>query len=169
VSAGVRIEPWGTHDKHVLEGCLGDPAMMTHLGGVEPPEKIAERQARYEQPGSGQFKIVADGEPAGWVGHWDKDWRDEVVYEIGWAVLPPFQGRGLAGQATAALLDVLRADAKHRYVHAFPGVENGPSNGICRKLGFTLLEALEFEYPPGQMMACNDWRLDLRSDGAPPS
>jgi RimJ/RimL family protein N-acetyltransferase len=167
VSAGVRIEPWGTHDKHILERSLGDPAMTVHLGGVESPEKIAERQARYEKSGSGQFKIVVDGEPAGWVGHWDKDWRDDVVYEIGWSVLPPFQGRGVAGLATTQLLEVLRANGEHRYVHAFPGVDNGPSNGICRKLGFTLLGALEFEYPPGRTMACNDWRLHLRSDGAP--
>jgi hypothetical protein len=40
-------------------------------------------------------------------------------------------------------------------------VANVPSNAICRSLGFELLEELEFEYPPGSLMRCNDWRFDL--------
>ncbi|HVH31866.1 MAG TPA: GNAT family N-acetyltransferase, partial [bacterium] len=49
----------------------------------------------------------------------------------------------------------------YQFLHAFPSVENGPSNAICRKLGFTLQEEADFEYPPGHSMRCNDWRLDL--------
>jgi hypothetical protein len=45
---------------------------------------------------------------------------------------------------------------------AFPNVDNAPSNAICRKLGFELLGAFEFEFPKGQRLTCNDWRLDLR-------
>ena len=51
-------------------------------------------------------------------------------------------------------------------MHAFPAVENAPSNAICRKLGFTLLDEHDFEYPPGTVMRCNDWRLDLISTSA---
>jgi RimJ/RimL family protein N-acetyltransferase len=50
-------------------------------------------------------------------------------------------------------------------MHAFPNVDNEASNAICRKLGFELLEAREFEYPKGHLMTCNDWRLDLRGAG----
>ena len=56
-----------------------------------------------------------------------------------------------------------RARATHRFLHAFPSVDNAPSNAICRKLGFTLLGECDFEYPPGNRMRCNDWRLDLRA------
>jgi RimJ/RimL family protein N-acetyltransferase len=76
-------------------------------------------------------------------------------------VLPAFQGRGLAGRATAEAITVARAERKHRFLHAFPSVDNAPSNAICRKLGFTLVEECEFEYPLGNPMRCNDWRLDL--------
>jgi RimJ/RimL family protein N-acetyltransferase len=38
---------------------------------------------------------------------------------------------------------------------------NAPSNAICQKLGFTLVEECEFEFPVGNLMRCNDWRLDL--------
>ena len=54
-------------------------------------------------------------------------------------------------------------DDKHRFMHAFPNVDNAPSNAICRKLGFELLDACEFEFPKGHFMTCNDWRLALRA------
>ena len=36
-------------------------------------------------------------------------------------------------------------------MHAFPNVDNAPSNAICRKLGFELLEECEFEFPRGAL------------------
>jgi RimJ/RimL family protein N-acetyltransferase len=160
----VRIEPWDQADLPLLQKLLGDPAMTTYVGGPESPEKIAGRQSRYEQPGSRQYRIVVDGEGAGWVGYWERDWLDKEVYEVGWSVLPDFQGRGLAGLATAQLIEVARAENQRRFIHAYPSVENAPSNAICRKLGFTLLGEHEFEYPRGNFMRCNDWRLDLFED-----
>ena len=157
----VHIEPWGTGDVELLRQCVGDPAMMDHLGGPEGPEKIAERQAGYEKPGSRQFKIVDDdtGEGAGWVGYWERG--DD--FEIGWAVLPELQGRGIARAATAQALERARAEQTRRFVHAYPSVDNPASNAICRRLGFTLLGDDEFEFPPGQYMRCNDWRFDLHA------
>jgi RimJ/RimL family protein N-acetyltransferase len=43
---------------------------------------------------------------------------------------------------------------------AVGSVDNGPSNAICRKLGFTLLGPLDFEFRGG-VLHCNDWRLEL--------
>jgi RimJ/RimL family protein N-acetyltransferase len=159
----VRLEPWGTGDVGVLHKALGDPAMMLYLGGPETAEKIAERQSRYEQPGSRQYKIVVDDEleGAGWVGYWEREWLDQDIYEVGWSVLPAYQGRGVAGLATTQLIEVARAERDRRFMHAYPSVDNAPSNAICRKLGFELLGAHEFEYPPGSFMTCNDWRFDL--------
>jgi RimJ/RimL family protein N-acetyltransferase len=167
VTETVRIEPWGTDDLPLLQKALGDPAMMTYLGGPESPEKIAERQARYEQPGSRQYKIVVDDLGAGWVGYWERSWHGREVYEIGWSVIPAFQSRGVASVATAQTLALARAENDRRFVHAYPSVENAPSNAICRKLGFTLLGEHEFEWPvgSGSFMRCNDWRFDLYAEG----
>ena len=52
-------------------------------------------------------------------------------------------------------------------MHAFPNVDNAPSNAICRTLGFERLAACEFEFPKGHFMTCNDWRLDLRAQLLP--
>jgi RimJ/RimL family protein N-acetyltransferase len=159
--AEVRIEPWGTGDRPLLEQLVGDPAMMEHLGGPESAEKIADRQGRYEQPGSGMFKIVCDGQACGSVGIWEREWRDRTVWETGWSVIPSFQGRGIAVAATSLVLARARESGEHRFVHAFPAVDNPASNAICRRLGFTLLEVCRFEYPPGNWLQCNDWQLDL--------
>jgi RimJ/RimL family protein N-acetyltransferase len=162
----VRIEPWGEGDLPLLERLLGDPAMMEHLGGPETVEKIAGRHARYlAADHDPQFKIVAGGEPAGWVGYWEREWRDEEIYEIGWSVLPAFQGRGLASAATVQAVAHAKSAGRRPFLHAFPSVDNAPSNAVCARAGFTLLEAIEFEYPPGNVMFCNDWRIDLAAGG----
>jgi RimJ/RimL family protein N-acetyltransferase len=165
--AVVRLEPWTPDDLPLLEALLGDPAMTEHLGGPESHEKLVDRLARYTkltEPGKGRmFKIVdaETGGGAGSVGYWEREWRDDRIYETGWSVLPAFQGRGIATIATAEVIDIARDESRNRYLHAFPSVDNPPSNAICRKLGFTLVEVADFEYPPGNPMRCNDWRLDL--------
>ena len=161
----VCLEPWGIGDLPLLQRLLGDPAMTEHLGGPETPEQLAKRQARYERPGSRMFKIVDEptSEGVGWVGYWERTWHGEPVYEIGWSVLSEFQGRGIAGAATRQAIAIAEAEQKHRFVHAFPSVDNAPSNAICRRLGFTLVEECDVEYPPGSLMRCNDWRLELRA------
>jgi RimJ/RimL family protein N-acetyltransferase len=158
----VQLEPWGKDDLPLVRRLMGDPAMTEHLGGPESEEKLVDRQRRYERE-TGMFKIVDEetGEAVGSVGYWEKDWRGGTVYETGWSVLPEFQGRGIAVSGTRLVIELARAEQKHRYLHAFPSVENAPSNAICRKLGFELLGDQEFEYPKGHFMRCNDWRLDL--------
>jgi hypothetical protein len=60
VSATVTLEPWGSSDLPLLQRRLGDPRMTEHLGGPESPEKLCERQGRYErlEGGDRMFKIV---------------------------------------------------------------------------------------------------------------
>ena len=165
--ADVRLEPWSEGDLPLLRRLMGDRAMTEHLGGPESEEKLVKRQARYErvgEPGAGRmFKIVdpETGDAMGSVGYWEKDWRGGTVYETGWSVLPEFQGRGVAVAGTRLVIDAASGEHRHRYLHAFPSVENAPSNAICRKLGFELLGEHDFEFPPGHWMRCNDWRLEL--------
>jgi RimJ/RimL family protein N-acetyltransferase len=169
----VRLEPWGEGDLALLQKTLGDPAMMEHLGGAMSPESIAERQQRFERlPATGtgrMFKIVepATGESVGSVGYWERESSEGLVYETGWMVLPAFQGRSIATDAAAQMIERARAEAKHRFLYAYPPVGNAPSNAICRKLGFTLMRVSEYEYPPdsGNILRCNDWRLDLFAEG----
>jgi RimJ/RimL family protein N-acetyltransferase len=153
----VELVRWAAGNLDLLTRLLGDAAMTEHLGGPETPAQIAARQERYEATETGLYKILADGEDAGWVGWWERDGE----LEIGWAVLPELQGRGIAAAATRAALARAKQDGRFRYVHAFPSVDNAPSNAICRKVGFELLGEKDFEYPPGNPLRCNEWRFDL--------
>lgn len=165
IPAAVRLEAWTEGDFGLLRQA-NTPAMMDHLGGPETEEQLSTRHHRYLAPGdprTGQMfaVVLPDGQRAGVIGYWERSWRGEVVYETGWSVLPAFQGRGLATSAARAVAVVSRAQRCHRYLHAFPAVDHPASNAICRKAGFTLLGDTDFEYPPGSIMRCNDWRLEL--------
>ena len=161
----VTIQPWSDGDLPLLEKIQGDQDMMRHLGGPESREHIAQRHQRYLRlpETDHMFKIIwgPEAEVVGSVGYWEKTWRDQLVYEMGWSVLPAYQGRGIATKAAEAVIERARLDHRHRFMHAFPSVSNAASNAICRKLAFSLLEECQFEYPPGNFMRCNDWRFDL--------
>jgi RimJ/RimL family protein N-acetyltransferase len=159
------LRPWSEEDLPLLEKLMGDPDMMAYLGGPETPEQIRKRhQRRLQLPETDHMFVILWGpksEVAGSIGYWQKNWRDQLVYEMGWFVLPEYQGQGIATKAGEAVIERARQERRHQFMHAFPSVSNTASNAICRKLGFTLIEECQFEYPPGNFMQCNDWRLDL--------
>ncbi|MDX3077921.1 GNAT family N-acetyltransferase [Streptomyces sp. MI02-7b] len=167
----VRIEPWGQEDLALLRR-TNAPAMMTHLGGPETEEQLLARHWRYLLQGGeergGMFRIVLPptGEPVGTIGFWERTWRGETVYETGWSVLPEYQGRGIAVAAGREIIGLaMTAEGGPRSLHAYPKVDNPPSNAICRRLGFTLVGECDFEYPAGNPIRCNDWRLELTAAG----
>lgn len=163
----IELLPWSDDDLWAVERFLGDPEMMQHLGGPQSREQILDQHVRYldaDTSGTGEmFKVVLSHTlgAIGNIGYWDKTWRDELVYETGWMILPEYQGRGYASEALEMLVERLRGEYARRSLHAFPAITNGPSNALCRKLGFTNLGHCEFEYPAGHPLQCNDWRLDL--------
>jgi RimJ/RimL family protein N-acetyltransferase len=163
----VRLEPWSAGDGGLLIK-LNEPEMTRYVGGPETPRELADRQSRYEVPDSRQYKIVVGTarEAVGWVGYWEREWREAIVWEIGWSVIPAFQGRGIATAATALLIEKARDERRHASVHAFPMTTNAPSNTICRKLGFALLGEIDFPARRGGFARCNDWRLDLLEEDA---
>jgi RimJ/RimL family protein N-acetyltransferase len=109
------------------------------------------------------FVIVHEDEPAGAAGTvsvWTHETQNGVFDEIGWMVLPPYQGKGLGKSAVREVLDRARASGRWKELHAFPAVGNAASNAMCRSLGFTLVEELDFEFRDRKMRG-NHWRIDL--------
>jgi RimJ/RimL family protein N-acetyltransferase len=167
----VDIRPWSESDFPLLERLLGDPAMTEHIGGPESPDKIRERHRGYcdcHTNNEPQFVILIGPEraAAGWIGYWGREWQGKSVLETGWLVLPEFQGKGIATNATRLIVEVARTRGKTRFMHAYPSVDNIPSNIICQKAGFKLQGAVSFEYPKDHLMQCNDWCLDLFDNSA---
>ncbi|WP_329456328.1 GNAT family N-acetyltransferase [Streptomyces sp. NBC_01497] len=175
----VRLEAWSETDLGLLRA-MNAPELMAHLGGPETDEQLLVRHRRYvdlsaDSPRRGRmFRIVllpdGDASPvsglapsAGTVGYWENVWDGREVYESGWGLLPAFQGRGIAAAAARASAAQARAQRSHRYLHAFPSVTNPGSNAVCRRAGYTLHGECAFEYPPGNMLRCNNWWMDLAS------
>jgi RimJ/RimL family protein N-acetyltransferase len=162
----IQLVRWGKDDWDLLVK-LNSPEMTEHLGGPESAEKLEERQRRYVAAAESETAYVwktilePEGVPVGNVLFWDREWKGQPVYEMGWGVLPEFQGRGIASTAVAQAIQLARATRRKPAIHAFPGIDNAPSNGICRRLGFELLGAVDFEYPKGHWALSNDWRLAL--------
>jgi RimJ/RimL family protein N-acetyltransferase len=168
VSSEVSLRPYAEGDMWILERTLGDPHLMVHLNGPESLEKIRERHRRFvtmtADPHIGcSYTIMVGASPAGNVGYCETDLDGEKVWETGWFVLPEFQGRGVATEATRQLIDVVSRLEGHRFLVAFPSVSNAPSNAIPKKLDFKLARKVDSEYPPGsgKHLQCNVWRLAL--------
>jgi RimJ/RimL family protein N-acetyltransferase len=156
-------------DLPMYERSLTDPDMMAELGGPLPKEGLSEKLRGIVddvEKGTVWFSvIVPDGEAgagAGSVCIWDHDWNGENITEIGWMVLPEFQGRGLATEAVRSILRKARSEKRWEVIHAFPGVTNAPSNAICRKTGFSNIGEVDLE-GWGGVLRCSQWRIDLRS------
>ena len=173
----VRLEPWSESALDLLRR-INTSQMRQHVGGPEPEEFLLARHRRYlALPVTGRgcmFAVLLGDEMVGSIAYHQRDWQGEQIYETGWNVLPPYQGRGIASAAGTALIAIVREVARHPdgpyALHAFPSVENVPSNALCQRLGFTLLGSCDFEYPPGSgsLMRSNDWRLSLvNSDRLP--
>jgi RimJ/RimL family protein N-acetyltransferase len=167
VDTQMRLEPWDDRGLD-LERRGNIPEMTVYLGGPEPDAALVDRHERILgfAPGAGRMFLimVPDApDPVGSVGYWEKEWGGGTVYEMGWKVLPGFQGRGLAVRATVAAIGFAGAEGRHPWAHAYPRVDNAGSNAVCRKVGFALLGECDFEFPKGNPIRCNDWRYTLTS------
>lgn len=160
----MRLRDVTLDDLWLYERLRCDPVMMAEIGGPQPkegiPSKLREDVDAVERDVLWISVIETDeGAAAGSVCIWQHDEHGETISEAGWMVLPEFQGQGLGRDATAAILERAWADGRWGAIHAYPGVTNAPSNGICRSLGFTLIETVDIEYH-GTTLRTNHWRLD---------
>jgi RimJ/RimL family protein N-acetyltransferase len=163
------VEP-GDVDAYVRMRC--DPAMMAELGGPLPRDgieaKVATDVRKTRTDDYWVSMIVPDAAApevvAGSVTLWShEDGEDAGLSEIGWMVLPEFQGQGYAKRAVRALLERARDDGRWGVVHAFPGLTNAASNALCRSVGFTLVGERNVTFA-GRELRTNHWRIDPSTD-----
>ena len=158
-----------TRDLWLYEAIHCDPRMMEHLGGPLPKEGLAEKLERDAAATAADevwvLVIVPDeetGQAAGTVTIWEHEVGDERLDEIGWMVLPDFQGQGVGSTAVRMALDRARAEERWDVVHAFPPVSNPASNAMCRKLGFSLVGERTNRFRDRELRV-NHWMLDLNT------
>ena len=138
-----------------------NPVMMAELGGPQSPERAAEqlkRDVETVREDSAWIKMILPGASAPAAGTVTL-YSHEGISEIGWMVLPEFQGRGLAGEAVRLVLSSARVDGRWGLIHAFPSRTNDASNAICRSAGFSLLGEEETAFA-GSVFSTNHWVFD---------
>jgi RimJ/RimL family protein N-acetyltransferase len=161
----MELLPYSDEHLALTEALECDPEMMRELGGPADPADIPRiHRMRVETVAKGEwyFVIVPEpfGLPAGTIGIWESHLADSPVHEIGWMVLPAFQGRGIASEALAMLIERARWDPRFTRIHAYPGVTNVPSNALCRRAGFVHTEELDVKFRD-RPLRVNHWELDV--------
>ena len=161
----VAIRPLGRDDLDLMRGLLGDPAMTAHLGGPQSRDQIEEtfNDLLSDDAPGGAFAITLGDDPrgVGWLGYWETQIHGAAAWEIGLSVLPAWQGHGIGSRALRVGLDRAADERRHRFVHAFVGLDNAASEQMCVRVGLERIGEEDVEYPPGRWSRCSEWRIAL--------
>jgi RimJ/RimL family protein N-acetyltransferase len=170
----VRLRPYVDADRWLTEAIETSPVMMADLGGPLPAGDIPGiHRRRLEGMAADRLwyfsvDLEPDGQTVGTICLWSDAYEGGRRSEAGWAVLEAFQGRGIATEALRLLVERAREDGRWGDIHAFTGAENGPSNAVCRKGGFTYIGEETVHYA-GRRLRCNHWVLDATPSATPPA
>lgn len=160
----LTLKRWSAQDLVLLR--RGNTVEMTrHLNGPETEAQVVERHKKYlrlwKEGEARTFSIVEGEQALGSIAFWNSEWRGTPVFEAGWFVLPEAQGRGVASRALVLVIEEARTlTGERNLLTAFPAVANAPSNGVCRRAGFTLVGTKSAEFRGGTLQL-NEWILDL--------
>ncbi|MDW4573569.1 GNAT family N-acetyltransferase [Microbacterium sp. M3] len=159
----VTLAPWGPDDLPLLERA-NTPAMTAHLGGPETAEQLEERHARYLRLAAAgeaaMYRIERDGVAVGGIGYWQVQHDGLAAWETGWNVFPEWQGRGIAREALRLVIREVAARGDRTLLVAYPGVDNPPSNALCRAAGFEHRGSGTIDWRGGEL-TFNSWVLDM--------
>jgi RimJ/RimL family protein N-acetyltransferase len=161
----MELLPYRDEHLALTEALELDPDVMRELGGPAEPDDLPRvHRMRLDTVANGEwyFAIVPEpgGPPVGTIGIWESTIQGQPLHEVGWMVLPEFQGRGIASEALRTILARARSDPGYERIHAFPGVTNAPSNALCRRAGFIHVEECDVRFRD-RPLRVNHWELDV--------
>lgn len=157
---GLRLEPLDTTHAAEMEHVLADAALYEYIGG-SPPSR-GDLEARYARQVAGPrddvyawhtwvVRLADDGCAAGYVQATVHG--DDGVAELAWVIGTPWQGRGLASDAAALVLEFVLASGVGRVIaHVHP--DHVASQRVAARLGLapttrTVDGEVEWEARPG--------------------
>jgi len=148
---------------------VNDPSWLENIGdrGVRTLEDAREfirkgPLAAYARGEVGMQAVVPkdSGEPAGICGLLKRDFLEDV--DLGFALLPEWRGRGIAGEAAAATVAHARAALGIRRIAAFISPGNARSGALLERIGFR--REGRIPYPPdGSEVVLYRWSAEAIS------
>ena len=156
---------WG-EDAPALAAAIADERIVRNLATAPWPYRLRDAEAYLAQPRDPllpSFLIFerTDGKPR-LVGSCGLARRSSGGVELGYWIARPFWGRGLATEASSALVDIARALRLPR-LQATHFIDNPASGRVLEKLGFEALGiiALRLSRARGEEAPARMFRLEL--------
>lgn len=134
----LSFERWSSTNREFATHLWTDPEVMRFLGGPYSEEEVTARLAREEEQertyGIQYWPLFlrSDGTFVGVCGCKPHD----DVFEIGFHLLPPFWGSGLAVEASRAVIEYVTKLLALDELYAGHHPDNAPSRRVLEKLGF---------------------------------
>lgn len=148
----IDFTPISTDDLDIFEKIFCEEKMMEHLGGKLSKEACKQKfEVMLEKSLSTKtqhYKIIEKNrnQAVGTVGWWLKNIEGEEIIEVGFMVIPPFWGKGIATLACKYICSDAQTEFPKKNITAFPNRENTGSKRTLEKCGFKLLREVEFPY-----------------------
>ena len=119
---------------------IGDRGIVTQTEVLKYIEKSVF--ASYREKGYGPYKMVLkeDGIPIGVSGFYKRDYLEHV--DIGFAILPQYEGKGFAFEATSAVLDYGAKTLSLEPVLAITTEENKRSQNLLGRIGLKKIDVI---------------------------
>jgi aminoglycoside 6'-N-acetyltransferase len=130
----VVLRPLAEADVAQLAVFGADPSVARWWPGLT--EESLRTNARGEEEGVTAFAVLADGEVAGMIQCYEEDDPEYRHAGIDLFLGPPFQGRGLGGDAVATMARHLVRDRGHHRLIIDPAVANTAAIRCYERVGF---------------------------------
>jgi RimJ/RimL family protein N-acetyltransferase len=147
----LTLEPLSVEHAEEMASALDDPGLHEFIGGS--PATADELRARYARQIVGHspdgtegwlnwvVRLRDTGDPAGTVQATVRPAGGLLSADVAWVVASPHQGRGIASEASGAMVEWLRARGVHRVV-ALVHPDHTASSAVARRLGLVATDDL---------------------------
>ena len=141
-TARLALHEFTTVDAAFIIELLNSESYIKYIGrrNIHTPEEakkyIADNfEKSYTEKGFGFYvmELISDKSPIGICGIVKRDWLDDV--DLGFALLPEYEGKGYANEASQAMLDYSLTVLNIKKIAAITMKENRGSIKLLKKLG----------------------------------
>ena len=122
--ARLLLEPLSVEHAPAMMAVLAEPALYDYTGGETPSLKLLEKRYAAHAVGHSDdgsqwwlnwvVLLRSIGKPVGYVQATVEEDGSSLVADIAWVISPNWQGRGIASEATRAMVTWLRSNGVHR-------------------------------------------------------